>query len=103
MLLPSLLIACALQASPVRLPVLPNAPTMSAAGFDQRVYDLTTETLDRSICTRLNYRYAKLSEPLKTFAIELDQRAASTHCQKSFEQHFTSGGATECGQGLIRN
>ena len=99
----SLVLACALQASPVMLDRLPNAPTFSAAGYDQRVYDLTQETLSRDICHRLDERYAKLSEPLKTFAIERDQRAASTHCQHSFTQHGTPGGANECGTGFNRD
>lgn len=96
------MLVCSLIASALVLAPMPNAPTFSAAGFDQRVYNLSQDVLDRSVCPKLVKRYEKSPESERAVRYPLEQRAASTHCIHRLEQQKLTGGATECGEGFSR-
>ena len=96
------MLVCSLIASAIVLMPMQDAPTFSAAGFDQRVMNLSQDTLDRSICPRLVRRYEKASQSDRDLHFPLDQRAASTHCIARFEQQGLANGAAECGEGFSR-
>lgn len=96
------MLLCSLLASAIVLAPVPDAPTFSVAGFDQRVYNLSQDVLDRKVCDRLVKRYEKSPESERAVRYPLEQRAASTHCIARFEQQGLSNGASECGEGFSR-